>query len=553
MAALAQPLANVPGWGATLSRRAEVRFGRELPSVLRDDPYRLAELPGIGFKLADAAALHFGMDRRSPVRQAAAAVYVLAEAEQDGHTALPVAEFGVRVTEALGEALRGCEFDERVTERDGLMSRTKTLHAEERAAVLVKAMLSRPAPRDLPILCNGLAEDQVAALTAIQHANIFCLLGSPGTGKTTLVRSLAESNPNVQIAYCAPTGKAAKRLEEATGQPARTVHRLLEAGIDSRTGKFRFRRNASNRLSCGIVVCDEASMLDIWLFNALLEALADDCRLVLVGDIYQLPSVGPGRVLADLTKNGAVPNVELTQLKRHDPDLLIAKNCAQIKAGLTPVIANAAAKDFFFMEVPGNDGSEMRIADLVVSLAAERLPAKYGADPNRDIVVLTALRERGLLSAKHLNAQLRIRNNTESAQAFAPGDRVIQLSNNYDLDVMNGDIGTVVRSDGRNLVVRFDTPERLVTEDKPDAALNLAHGWALTVHKAQGSEWEWVVIPIHESQGAMVPDRAWLYTAISRAKQGCVLVGSKGAMQAMIQRVRPQMRWTRLANLLQRD
>src|SRR5581483_5297326 len=277
MAALAQPLANVPGWGATLSRRAEVRFGRELPSVLRDDPYRLAELPGIGFKLADAAALHFGMGRRSLVRQAAAAVYVLAEAEQDGHTALPVAEFGVRVTEALGEALRGCEFDERVTERDGLMSRTKTLRAE----VLVKAMLSRPAPRDLPILFNGLAEDQVAALTAIQHANIFCLLGSPGTGKTTLVRSLAESNPNVQIAYCAPTGKAAKRLEEATGQPARTVHRLLEAGIDSRTGKFRFRRNASNRLSCGIVVCDEASMLDIWLFNALLEALADDCRLVL--------------------------------------------------------------------------------------------------------------------------------------------------------------------------------------------------------------------------------------------------------------------------------
>jgi exodeoxyribonuclease V alpha subunit len=542
-------LSAAPGWGPTLTRRAEYRFGRELPRVLSETPYRLTELPGIGFKLADAAALAFGMNRRSPARQAAAAVYVLSEAENDGHTALPIAEFGARVTEALQEPMSACEFDENeVTERDGLMSRTKTLRVEERAAALVDALRRRETPRDLPIMVNGLADDQASALAVIQRANIFCLLGSPGTGKTTLIKSLAESNPDEKIAFCAPTGKAAKRMEEATGRPARTVHRLLEAGIDERTGKFRFRRNATNRINCDLVVCDEASMLDIWLFTSLLEALTDDCRLILVGDIYQLPSVGPGRVLADLTKRGAVPNVELTQLKRHNPDLLIARNCAEIKAGRAPIIKNTEAKDFFFIDATG----ESEIANVVVELATKRLPAKYGIDPNRDVIVLTSLRERGLLSAVGLNGALGLALNphAENADGFQPGDRVIQLSNSYKLDVMNGDLGTVVSRKGNNLVVQFDTPARLVTENRPDEALNLAHGWALTVHKSQGSEWPWVVVPIHESQGAMVADRAWLYTAISRAKQGCVLVGNRHVMQAMIQRVRPQARCTRLATML---
>ena len=540
-------LSAAPGWGPTLTRRADRHFGRELPRVLSEAPYRLAELPGIGFKLADAAALHFGMNRRSAARQAAAALYVLKEAEDDGHTALPIAEFGARITEALQEPLSACEFNDDVTERDGLMSRTKTLRDEERAAALVDAMRRRECPRDLPINVNGLADDQAAALAAIQHANIFCLLGSPGTGKTTLIKSLAESNPNAKIAFCAPTGKAAKRMEEATGRPARTVHRLLEAGIDERTGKFRFRRNAANPIDSRIIVCDEASMLDIWLFTSLLEALAPDCRLILVGDIYQLPSVGPGRVLADLTKRGAVPNVELTQLKRHNPDLLIAKNCAEIKAGRPPIVRNTEAKDFFFIDAK----DEMDIAAKVLDLVATRLPTKYGVEPNRDIITLTALRDKGMLSAKSLNEMLRVSLNMGTHDdVFAPGDRVIQLSNNYKLDVMNGDLGTVVRRDGKNLVVQFDTPSRLVKEERPDSTLNLAHGWCLTGHKFQGSQIPWVIIPIHPSMEMMVPHRNWIYTCIGRAMQGCVLVGDRAFLSRIIGNVKDMNRCTRLAGFL---
>lgn len=548
-------LASVDGFGPTLSRRAQVHFGRNLERVLSENAYRLTEVHGIGFLKADAAALHFGMPRTDPRRQAAAALYVLSEAENDGHTALPIAVFGRQMVEALSEPLRECEFeDDRIVERDGLISRRPTLEAEERAAKLIDILRGHEPPRGLPNVVDGLAADQSAALTAIQCSNIFCLLGSPGTGKTTLIKSLIASNPDAKIALCAPTGKAAKRIEEATGRPSRTIHRLLEAGFDERTKKFRFRRDARYRMDSDLVVCDEASMLDIRLFASLLEALADDCRLVLVGDVYQLPSVGPGRVLADLTRRGAVPNVELTQLKRHDPELLIARNCAEIKAGRIPVVQNTKAKDFFFIE----RAAEAEIAAEVVELVASRLPAKYGIDPNRGAIVLTALREKGLLSAKALNATLRARLNptlTSEAgvTAFSAGDRVIQLSNNYNLDVMNGDLGTVVRRDlgTFNLVVKFDTPERIVSEEHAeDVYFNLAHAWCLTVHKSQGSEWPWVVIPIHESQGAMVPDRAWIYTAISRAKQGCVLVGNRNVMQAMINRVRPQERCTRLSEML---
>lgn len=546
-------LAAVEGFGPTLVRRAQYTFGRELTEILAENPYRLTEIHGVGFLLADRAALAFGMRRRDPKRQAAAANFVLREAEDIGHTCLPLDEFAKKMAEALGEPLASCETDETVVERDGMLARKVTLAKEDQAARRVKEMLAREAPRDLAVVDDGLADDQRAALRVIQASNVFCLLGSPGTGKSFLLKAIVASNPKARIALAAPTGKAAKRMEEATGRQAKTIHRLLESGFDEKTKKFRFRRRRLNPIDADIVVIDEMSMCDIRLFADLMDALSEETRLILIGDINQLPSVGPGRVLADLTRNGAVPYCELTQLKRFDPDLLIARNCAEIREGRMPICKNSEAKDFFFMEV----SSEQGIADLVVELATERLPKKYGIDANRDIITLTALRDKGLLSAKALNERLRAKLNPHAAsgEKFAIGDRVIQISNDYKLDVMNGDIGTVAAKESVNLTVAFDTPERTVSEerDRQDGkplALNLIHAWALTVHKAQGSEWPWVVIPVHGSQGGMVPTRPFIYTAISRAKVGCVIVGSKAALQATIGRVRDERRWTRLAGLL---
>lgn len=307
--------------------------------------------------------------------------------------------------------------------------------------------------------------------------------------------------------------------------------------------------------SVGGILVHNCSMVDIRLFADLLEALRPDARLVLIGDTHQLPSVGPGRVLSDLVASGEVPYTELTQLKRQDPTLQIARNCARLKAGEVPAIDNANFVDFFF--IPVKEATD--IANEIVSLQTERLPKKYGIDGQRDIVTLTALREgRGkdapdpVLSAAGLNARLRkVFNPSAPADKkdFAQGDRVIQLTNNYQLDVYNGDCGTVMLVENKSIAIDWDTPRRSTMTSVKE--LNLAHAWALTVHKFQGSEIPWAIIPIHKSNGSMVATRQHLYTALSRGKQGVVVVGDYAEMEAVVARVREQRRYTRLAVLLQ--
>ena len=547
-------LRSVPGFGAILCRRAEAHFGRDLQDVLRDNPYRLTQIESIGFLKADAAALHFGVHKIDPRRTAAAAIYVLRQAEGEGHTALGLPEFQKKLQECLGESVSKPDVGDDVVIEGNLLSRRATYDKEQAAACVVNRLLHAPYV-ERPADITGLAGDQAMALKLIQISNICCLTGPPGTGKTFTVKKVIDSNSQARIELCAPTGKAAKRMEQLTGHPAKTIHRLLEAHYDEKTRRFAFTRNASKPLDGDMVIVDEASMCDVRLFADLLAALRPEARLLLVGDPYQLPSVGPGRVLADLMAPGTcVPYVELTELKRQDPKLFVARNCARIRDGDIPMVDNATAGDFFFIPARGEDA----IASAVVDLMTKRLPAKYGFDPNRDIVILTATREKSTLSAAELNRRLKEHLNPSVVEAFAAGDRVIQTSNNYKLDngegVFNGEAGTVVGREDGNLVVKFDDPERIVTEDRrEDIYLDLKHAWALTTHKAQGSEWPCVIVVLDPNgRASYVQTRPHFYTAISRARQVCVVVGEMETMRAVVGRVREQTRITRLAGILRR-
>ena len=548
-------LADIQGFGPYLVRRAREEWPDLLDDpALRANPYKLTRVHGIGFLLADRVALALGVAKDSPFRVNAAAMHVLGEAEQAGHTCMTLAGFQEALQGALGVALGSAELDEEViTEANGLISRRATSWAEEVVSVKFRAMRGAAPEAWTSPEIEGLALDQVEALSKLYDRQIFALMGGPGVGKTFLVRRMVEG-ARLRIALAAPTGKAAKRIEELAGVQAQTIHRLL--GVVHKHSSeyytipaahshgFRFRHNRTNPLHDDLVIVDEASMIDVRLMADLCDALAYDARLVLVGDPFQLPAVGPGAVLRDLAET--TPNMELTELKRQDPSLLIARNCQSIRRDKKVIIDNAAASDFFFIQADDARVAQQRIVEMVT----ERLPAKYAFDPVRDIVTLTALRERGAVSAKALNIALRAKLNPEAVNSVKPtvGDRVIQLSNNYDLEVMNGDIGTVVADDFPSLTIRFDTPEREIEARREEFHIDLAY--ALTCHKFQGSEAPAVVVAIHEEQGQMVTSAQWLYTAVSRAKQVCVVVGSRRALDAMAARHRDENRLTRLGTFL---
>lgn len=544
--------------GTKVTRRALnqilEKWGQDAPALIRENPYALIEaIDGIGFLTADDVARKIGYDFSGAPRIRAGVIHTLKEqAFGQGHTCLPRAKLLAEAeailavpSERIAAELGPLEKDGLVVSVDGFVY-LKSYHDDEKLiAEKLKILARQTLPPGQPDF-EGLAGDQKEALSNAVASGVFILTGAPGTGKTFTIKRIIGSFTEARVALAAPTGKAAKRIYEQSGRLAVTIHKLLEPQMVG--DRFVFTRNAENPIEADLIVLDEVSMVDTPLMARFLEAVAPGTRLILVGDTYQLPSVGPGNILKDLIASGAIPSTELTIIKRQDEGLII-RNCHRIKNGQDIELGNSTARDFFFLKREDQEALQETILDLV----SRRFPESYKADPLKEVQVITPLREKTALSCKALNDLFQQRLNPSpkiDGVRFKVGDKVIQTKNQYDLDIINGDIGYIRDIDvrERTITVAFENPERVVQLPLHQNDLELAY--AITCHKFQGSEARIIVVPIHRSFGPLIMQRQWLYTAVSRAREVCVLVGQREEIPKIIQRNAPQRRHTRLRELV---
>ncbi|EIC22831.1 SF1B family DNA helicase RecD2 [Thiorhodovibrio frisius] len=560
------------GVGTARAVRIFKTYGEAAIERVRGNPYRLAlDIRGIGFKTADQLAERLGIPRDSPLRARAGVRHVLQEIAGDGHCAAwreALAERSVKLLEieaaGIEEAIdlelsAGQLVAETVEERALLF--LPALHRAEAgvAESLIRLRAGSPPwgmidiARALPWVeaQTGLrlADSQKQAVSQAVTGKCALLTGGPGVGKTTVVNSILRilRAKGVKATLCAPTGRAAKRLSESTGQEAKTIHRVLE--FDPKT--LDFKHNADNPLDTDLLVCDETSMVDVSLMHKLLSAVPSSAAVLLVGDVDQLPSVGPGAVLADAIGSGVLPTVRLTEIFRQAQTSRIIVNAHRINAGLVPQVPNPPPSDSDWYVIRSETPEQ--IQERLVKTLCERIPARFGLDPIRDVQVLTPM-NRGGLGARALNVLLQQRLNPGSQPRierfgwiFAPGDKVIQNVNNYDKEVFNGDIGRILAIDTEESEVRIAFDERQVIYEFGELD-ELALAYATSVHKAQGSEYPAVVIPL-ATQHYMLLQRNLLYTGVTRGKRLVVLIAQPKALGMAVRQTGGQ-RLTRLRQRL---
>ena len=553
------------------------QYGSAAVSAVRENPYRLAEeVFGIGFVTADRIAEKLGIAKDSLIRARAGIQFILNRLSDEGHVYYPFDPLVEQCEKTLEmdrgviiEAIASAASDRRIVieDMDGYGGEGKAVYlvrfyvSEQGIARRLKDLLTHP--RQLPLVDKEallaaaekqlgltLSEQQAAAVRDSVERKVMVITGGPGTGKTTIIKSIigVQERLGRRVLLAAPTGRAAKRMTEATGLDARTIHRLLE--FSPKEG--RFKRDEENPLEAEALVIDETSMVDTILMYHLLKAVPLGATLILVGDVDQLPSVGAGNVLKDIIDSEVVPVVRLNEIFRQSRESMIIVNAHLVNSGRMPILGGQGRADFQFIEVEGPEAALERL----VGLCRERIPARFGFHPVDDIQVLTPM-HRGTVGAVNLNTELQRELNpskdevSRAGRIFKTGDKVMQIRNNYDKDVYNGDIGRIRRIDReeQELYVNFDG--KLVGYDFSELD-ELVLAYATSVHKAQGSEYPAVVIPLL-TQHYLLLQRNLLYTGITRGRKLVVLVGTKRALGIAVSNNRPQMRYTMLKQRLQQN
>lgn len=565
------------GVGPGYSARIYKHYGNASIAIVKENPYRLAtDVFGIGFVTADRIAQQLGFAKESQLRAEAGILYVLHELTDEGHVYYPYEPLIVKCREILEidreivvKAIGTIAADKRIViealcgEADASPDDGKAVYlagyhtAEAQLAARLRTLIRTPqALRRIDAekaiqwiqekLAITLADRQIEAVRCMTGNKVMVITGGPGTGKTTLINAIIRicSVIGSRIMLAAPTGRAAKRMTEATGHEAKTIHRLLEYSRQ----RGGFQKNEDAPLDCDLLIVDETSMIDTLLMHHLLKAVPPSAAFVMVGDVNQLPSVGAGNILKDIIESRTVPVVELNEIFRQAKESSIIVNAHLINEGAMPNLKNSQDRldDFYFIEQEDPE----KVMELIIALVRERIPRRFGFDPLDDIQVLTPM-HRGVVGGTNLNSELQKALNpgaegvTRMGRIYKVNDKVMQITNNYDKEVYNGDIGRIrsIDAEAQEIIVSIDNRE--IPYGYPELD-ELVHAYAVSIHKSQGSEYPAVVIPIL-TQHYILLQRNLLYTGVTRGKKLVVIIGTKKAMAIAIRNNKTLKRYTLLS------